>query len=62
MLKDIEESLQKLGGQCDLLSQQPAVSDGNTSLQESRRLINLILNNLPEDSFTCPIKSKNSVM
>lgn len=28
------------------------------SLQESRNLINLILNNLPEDSFVCSVKSK----
>jgi len=27
------------------------------NLQESRTLINLILNNLPEDSFVCPVKN-----
>lgn len=66
LLKDIEDALQKIGGQCDLLmvrtviTQQPNSNSGNssiTNLQESRNLINLILNNLPEDSFTCPVKS-----
>lgn len=44
-----------LGSHCDKLIS--SVKGEATELQESRSLINLLLNSMPEERFICPVKN-----
>lgn len=54
LLGDIENCLMNLGSHCDKYIS-CSVKGEASELHESRSLINLLLNSMPEERFVCPI-------
>jgi hypothetical protein len=55
----VENCLVNLGSYCDqaMISSNGGDSSELGAVQESRSLINQLLNNMPEDKFICPVKN-----
>ena len=51
LMAEVEGCLVDLGGKSDMLG-----GGQQSDVAESRALVNLLLNNLPEDKFVCPVK------
>ena len=57
MVKEIEATMDKLGVRCDMLMIRPtSAKEEKDNLEESRKIINLVINDLKEDPFVCKIE------
>ena len=54
LVTEIEETMEKLGSRCDSLMIRPS-SGNRETLEESRKMINLVINDLTSDPFICKI-------
>lgn len=55
LMADVEACLMGLGGHCDKVLSKPGGEVAE--VMESRTLINMLLNNMPEEKFICPVKN-----